>query len=107
MDAAVDLFSLPAFAPEHRGGPRELADKLVSEAAEAFAEIRGYLVVANDPEAFFLDEDLEIARVGVADELADVLQVARNVCDACGIGRGEMEEALEACVRRNERRGRY
>lgn len=103
MEVRVDLFDLPAFAPERRGGPRECADKLVSEAAEAFAEVRCY-------------EDVECNGGGLAPyrrfvalELADVLQVCRNVCEVCGIGPDLMAEAMRDCIAKNNEKdgGRY
>lgn len=96
--ASVDLFDLPAFAPEHRGGPRECADKLMSEAAEAFAEIRALSNLGND----------EIKEC-VAYELADVLQVVRNVCEVCEITPGMMYAAMLVCTEKNRRKdgGRY
>lgn len=115
MEVRVDLFDLPAFAPEHRGGPRECADKLVSEAAEAFAEVRGFDRVQR------WDRDLDthcgpdthcglaIRRKVTAFELADVLQVVRNICEVCGIGPDLMAEAMRACVEKNRAKdgGRY
>lgn len=109
MEPRVDLFDLPAFAPEHRGGPRECADKLVSEAAEAFAEVRGFDRVQR------WDRDLDthcgfaIRRKVTAFELADVLQVVRNICEVCGIGPDLMAEAMRACVAKNNEKdgGRY
>lgn len=105
MEVRVDLFDLPAFAPERRGGPRECADKLVSEAAEAFAEVRNLAwcreVLPNTDES---DE-----REAVALELADVLQVCRNVCEVCGIGPDLMAEAMRDCIAKNNEKdgGRY
>ena len=96
--AGVDLFDFPAFKPECRGGHRELADKLVSEAAEAFAEIR-----------LLGDRDNNGSREYVAYELADVMQVVRNVCDEFEISPNLMRTAQVACVNRNSWRdgGRY
>lgn len=96
--AGVDLFDFPAFKPECRGGMRECADKLMSEAAEAFAEIR-----------LFADHDNNASREYVAYELADVMQVVRNVCEVCEISPNLMYEAQVACVKCNSWRdgGRY
>lgn len=105
MEVRVDLFDLPAFAPEHRGGPRECADKLVSEAAEAFAEVRNLAWCLEVwPNADATDE-----REAVALELADVLQVVRNTCEVCGIEPWQMAEAMEVCVLKNQTKdgGRY
>lgn len=101
--ASVDLFDLPAFAPEHRGGPRECADKLLSEAAEVFAELR------------CLDETCEAGRSllpyskFVASEVADVMQVCRNICEVCEISPEMMSEVLTECVEKNRTKdgGRY
>jgi hypothetical protein len=100
----VDLFDLPAFAPEHRGGPRECADKLLSESAEVFAEVREYCAL-----------DKSIAGVGgvhreyIALELADVLQVCRNICAVCHITPTMMADAMQACYEKNCEKdgGRY
>lgn len=96
--AGVDLFDFPAFKPEYRGGMRECADKLMSEAAEAFAEIR-----------LLADLDNNASREYVAYELADVMQVVRNVCEVCEISPNLMYAAQVACVNRNSWRdgGRY
>lgn len=94
---AVDLFDLPVFAPQHRGGPRECADKLVSEAAEVFAEVRNLAFVLDHwPETDFAEE-----REAVALELADVLQVCRNTCEVCGITPDMMVEAMAFCIAKN------
>lgn len=101
----VDLFDLPAFAPEHRGGPRECADKLLSEAAEVFAEVRNLAWVLNT----FPNADATDEREAVALELADVLQVVRNICEVCGIGPEMMAEAMRDCITKNRVKdgGRY
>lgn len=103
--ASVDLFDLPAFAPEHRGGPRECADKLLSEAAEVFGEVRNLvLVIGYWPGTDFTEE-----REDVALELADVLQVCRNICEVCEITPDMMVKAMAACVDKNRAKdgGRY
>lgn len=100
----VDVFDLPAFAPEHRGGPRECADKLMSEAAEVFAEVRTYCA---------LDRSLAglggVLRECIAEELADVLQVCRNICAVCEITPAMMADAIHACIAKNCEKdgGRY
>ena len=101
----VDLFSLPVFAPEHRGGPRECADKLVSEAAEAFGDVRMYDFGRHCMGASFLAD----VRTNIALELADVLQVIRNICEVCEITPDMMAEAMAACVEKNQTKdgGRY
>lgn len=101
--ASVDLFDLPAFAPEHRGGPRECADKLLSEAAEAFGEIRGYEPLAR------WGVGCDAHREAVALEIADVLQVCRNICEVCEISPDMMAAAMTACVDKNRAKdgGRY
>lgn len=103
MQPQVDLFDLPAFAPEHRGGPRECADKLMSEAAEVFAEVRCLEEVkanggADDPYRWF-----------VALELADVMQVCRNICAVCEITPAMMADAMRECIEKNQTKdgGRY
>lgn len=103
--ASVDLFDLPAFAPEHRGGPRECADKLMSEAAEAFAEIRNLEQVCSE----WPDFRHSYEKFAVALELADVMQVCRNVCEVCEITPELMANAVGKCVDKNRRRdgGRY
>lgn len=104
--ASVDLFDLPAFAPEHRGGPRECADKLLSESAEVFAEVRVYERHVKRGAA---DVFCRIGRKMVASELADVLQVCRNICEVCEITPDTMAAAMAACVDKNRRKdgGRY
>ena len=103
--STVDVFDLPVFAPEHRGGPRECADKLVSEAAEAFADVRMYDFGRHCMGASFLAD----VRNNIALELADVLQVCRNICEVCGITPEMMADAVAACIAKNERKdgGRY
>lgn len=103
--ASVDLFDLPAFAPEHRGGPRECADKLLSEAAEVFAEVRVYDDTVEKNSLYY---EAEI-RACVALEIADVMQVCRNVCEVCEITPDMMAAAVAACVDKNRRKdgGRY
>lgn len=105
----VDLFDLPAFAPEHRGGPRECADKLLSEAAEAFANVRGFDRVQRWNRDLDTHCGLAIHREAVASELADVLQVVRNICEVCGIGPEMMAEAMRDCITKNRVKdgGRY
>lgn len=102
---SCDLFSLPVFAPAHRGGPRECADKLVSEAAEAFADVRTYEEANGNVSALYLGG----IRRCIAGEIADVLQVCRNVCEVCGITPAMMADAVAACIAKNERKdgGRY
>lgn len=103
--AGVDLFDFPAFKPECRGGMRECADKLMSEAAEAFAEIRNLEQVCSE----WPDFRHSYEKFAVALELADVMQVCRNVCEVCGVDRNLMYTAFKACVNRNSLRdgGRY
>lgn len=101
----VDVFDLPAFAPEHRGGPRECADKLMSEAAEVFAEVRNLEQVCSIwPNLYHSGE-----RYAIALELADVLQVCRNICAVCEITPAMMAEAMGACIEKNREKdgGRY
>lgn len=100
----VDVFDLPAFAPEHRGGPRECADKLLSEAAEAFAFARIY---GNDFDG--TDSVNGLIRLEVAAELADVLQVCRNICAVCEITPAMMADAMRECIEKNCEKdgGRY
>lgn len=104
--ASVDLFDLPAFAPEHRGGPRECADKLMSEAAEVFGAVRSYSFSANIGNS---EASLSWARCDVAGEIADVMQVCRNVCEVCEITPELMAIAAGKCVDKNRRKdgGRY
>lgn len=104
----VDVFDLPAFAPEHRGGPRECADKLMSEAAEVFAEMRKLCEVVVDPERDSLPNVVN-ARYAVALELADVMQVCRNICRVCEITPAMMADAMHACIAKNCEKdgGRY
>lgn len=101
----VDVFDLPAFAPEHRGGPRECADKLASEAAELFAEVRTYDLRCDCK----FDTVIINIRNDIALELADVLQVCRNICEVCGITPDMVAEAMAACVEKNQTKdgGRY
>lgn len=101
----VDLFSLPAFAHGHRGGMRECADKLMSEAAEAFAEVRNLDWLARN----FTGADASDEREAVALELADVLQVVRNTCEACGVTPEDMARAVADCIAKNKVKdgGRY
>lgn len=103
---SCDLFSLPVFAPAHRGGPRECADKLVSEAAEVFAEVREYDATVEEKNSYYYEIE---SRVCVALEIADVLQVCRNVCEVCGITKAMMVDAVAACIEKNEHKdgGRY
>lgn len=100
---SVGVFDLPEFAPEHRGGPRECADKLLSEAAEVFAEVRCL------EEAKYNGGGLDPYRCFVALELADVLQVCRNICAVCQIGPAELDAAMVECVCKNRTKdgGRY
>lgn len=102
--ASVDLFDLPAFAPEHRGGPRECADKLMSEAAEVFGEVRAYCSLCE-----MVDDVNDVYYEYIAEELADVLQVIRNICAVCKITPDMMAEAMDACVDKNKLKdgGRY
>ena len=102
--ASVDLFDLPAFAPEHRGGPRECADKLLSEAAEVFGVERGYHATSDDC-AWAQREHKRL----IAGELADVFQVCRNICEVCEITPEMMSAAMAACVDKNRAKdgGRY
>ena len=90
------VFDLPAFAPEHRGGPRECADKLLSEAAEVFGEVRIWLTAlrCGDLDEFYSED--------VATEIADVLQVCRNICEVCDIDREMLAHAMGLCVAKNE-----
>ena len=100
----VDVFDLPAFAPEHRGGPRECADKLLSEAAEVFAEVRSYCALDKSLAVFG-----GVHREYIALELADVLQVVRNICAVCEITPALMAHAMNECVIKNNEKdgGRY
>lgn len=102
--ASVDLFDLPAFAPEHRGGPRECADKLLSEAAEVFGEVRMYCSLNTSRSGLW-----GVSCRRIADEIADVMQVCRNVCEVCEITPGMMAAAMVGCMDKNRRRdgGRY
>lgn len=102
--ASVDLFDLPAFTPEHRGGPRECADKLLSEAAEVFAEVRMYCALHRS-----LSGLGGVHRECIAEEIADVMQVCRNVCEVCEITPDMMAAAMNACVDKNRAKdgGRY
>lgn len=102
--ASVDLFDLPAFAPEHRGGPRECADKLLSEAAEVFGEVRMYCSLHRS-----LSGLGGVHRECIAEEIADVMQVCRNVCEVCEITPDMMAAAMADCVDKNRRKdgGRY
>lgn len=104
----VDVFDLPAFAPEHRGGPRGCADKLLSEAAEVFAEVRRLCEIEADPERDSLPNIVN-ARYLIACELADVLQVVRNICEVCGITPHMLTFGMAECVIKNQTKdgGRY
>ena len=99
----VDLFDLPAFDPKHRGGPRECADKLMSEAAEVFAEVRCLDEVRDN------GGSADPYRRFVALEIADVLQVCRNICRVCKIDPDMMAEAMRECYEKNNEKdgGRY
>lgn len=101
---ACGLFDLPVFAPEHRGGPRECADKLLSEAAEVFAEVRSYCALDKSPAGLG-----GVHREYIALELADVLQVCRNICAVCHITPIIMADAMQACYEKNCEKdgGRY
>lgn len=100
----VDVFDLPAFAPEHRGGPRECADKLLSEAAEVFAEVRSYCALDKSVRGIG-----DVHREFIAEELADVLQVVRNICCVCEITPAMMAGAMQECIEKNSEKdgGRY
>lgn len=104
--AGVDLFDFPAFKPECRGGMRECADKLMSEAAEVFGAVRNYGFTADVGNS---GASLSWARVDVAGEIADVMQVCRNICEVCEITPELMSNAVGKCVDKNRRRdgGRY
>lgn len=106
--ASIDLFDLPAFAPEHRGGPRECADKLMSEAAEVFAAVRELCAIEVDPSRDNLSNVVN-ARYIAAFELADVLQVCRNICAVCEITPAMMADAMRECIEKNQTKdgGRY
>lgn len=105
----VDVFDLPAFAPEHRGGPRECADKLLSEAAEVFGNMRGFDRVQRWDSDLGTHCGIDVHREAVALELADVLQVCRNICCVCEITPAMMAEAMHTCVQKNRVKdgGRY
>lgn len=102
--SSVDLFDFPAFKQECRGGMRECADKLMSEAAEVFGEVRMYCSLHRS-----LSGLGGVHRECIAEEIADVMQVCRNVCEVCEITPGMMAAAMVGCMDKNRRRdgGRY
>lgn len=103
---AIGVFSMPPFAPRHRGGIRECADKLLSESAEVFAEARR---LDRFTRCNASDDMRASASMNVAMEVADVLQVLRNLCDVCGVTPEMLKAACRECVASNGKRdgGRY
>ena len=100
------VFSMPPFAARHRGGIRECADKLLSESAEVFAEARR---LDRFQRCNASEEMRASASMNVAMEVADVLQVLRNLCDVCGVTPEMLGAACRECVYSNNSRdgGRY
>lgn len=91
------------------------ACKVLEEAAEAFGawqnldeqfRVDDYIFTLNECDSGTSYNDLcvRLARIDLADEIADVIQAACNLAARFGIDVGE---AMKRCYQRNVERGRY
>lgn len=81
------------------GSPKERARKLVEEAAEAFSAWERYDRAESWPE-------IKAAREEIAQECADVITAACGLLWSIYGGSIDIEPDMDACKRRNEKRGR-
>lgn len=84
---------------------KEQACKVLEEAAEVF----GAWQTLDEAEIVdgYTDENglvVELAKIDLADEIADVIQAACNLAQRYGI---DVAAAMQGCEARNRERGRY
>ena len=90
--ASVTIPSVRTFA--HVEADKAQVMKVAEESLEVFSAWEN-----------FRDDASDVKRSAVVDECADVIQAVCNLLSALGVD--DMTEAMAACERRNEERGRY
>lgn len=75
------------------------ATKTLQEAAEFYEAVKKY---RKNKESIYADAFFD----AMVDEGADVIQTVLNFYDALGFEKSEVIEAMDRCLRRNQKRGR-
>ena len=85
------------------GTDKEVAQKVVEEAAEAFSawESDGKILPSGNPP---IPARIGVHSVHLADELADCITACCNLAERYGL---DMQAALDRVERKNRERGRY